>query len=243
MGTSPLAARVESTELRKWPLTHGTLAGPADLAAIRERGLKAGAETNSCWFDEVLGRTAFVFLAPANIRFNYGFGIGILVDPAVLQVPGIRFSILDVRDVVECVKVILEHGVENYIGTVPNVDALAKIVGRNGSVDEEEDQQEEVRRVVSSTAFHDYYLAHHLLGEEDFFDRIEQFSKSFTLSQYFQRTGVLPLGEILIPSSISGEHLLGHWDGEKWTAWVTPQSSDTRDRLQAYIELLTRARR
>ena len=69
---------VTATELRKWPLMHGTLAYGKELEDIKSNGLIAGRISNSNVYDEMLGRKEFVFLAPATFRLQYGLG-----DPLV----------------------------------------------------------------------------------------------------------------------------------------------------------------
>ena len=119
---------VAAEELRKWPLMHGTLCTGAELEEIRREGLIAVTRNlNSFDYDHELGRTDFVFLAPASFRLNYGFGLGgVLVDSAVLQRSDLDFSDNDLGAVVECLKILSEgHG---YCGAVKNPDALGCFV-------------------------------------------------------------------------------------------------------------------
>jgi hypothetical protein len=239
-----LGGAVEANDLRKWPLTHGTTADVADLGVIREKGLVAGPGTNSRWFDEELGRTTSVFVAPANTRFNYGYGKGILVDPAVLQQPGVQFASQDVFEVVECLKVLLEYSTEDYAGPAKGVDTLDRIVAMERTAVRDEPIEAALQRIVRSEAFKEYYYSQHLLREETFFKEIEEAARptGLNMAQYFNRTFWPPLSEIFIPRQVSPAYLLGYWDGWQWTPWANP-SEDMRDHLEAYIWLLADQRR
>src|SRR3990170_1004403 len=104
--------QVLSDELRLWPLVHGSFRLPDTATIIRGAGLQAPGSRckggNTFSYDEALGRNNYVFLAPANLKGNYGFGTFLLVDPLILQEPGVGFAIYDVGEILRMIDWFLE---------------------------------------------------------------------------------------------------------------------------------------
>jgi len=242
---SILQQPVVAEELRKWPLMHGTLCPREELEHMKIEGLIAGkAAPNSFDYDRELGRTNSVFLAPASFRMNYGFGVGsVFVDAALLSNRrDLRFSDLDVGSAVECLKIVCEHGEQNYCGDARDVTRLAELVRQQKVVSPTLHCRDLVLEIVHTDSFTRYYDECYKVTEAVFFKSIEEEAKSrrANLYQYFARTGLWSLHEeILAPVFVEPQYLLGDWDGRCWTEWRKASTPDVQYRLQAWLEAAT----
>jgi hypothetical protein len=211
-------------------------------------GLIAGKAANSFGYDTALGRTKYVFVGTASFRFNYGFGSGILIDPAVLDKPGVECSEQDIGDAIKCMQIWLEDS--ECIGLtrerVKRADILREIVteyrAEHGSPEEGAEWDTAVR-IAGSARFKQYYAEHYCVPVERLYQLIEQSAgqRHCSLFEYFNRTNMWPLTEeFLIPHQIEPDYLLGYWDGGAWQPWASPKSPGTDQRLQKWIDALTR---
>lgn len=231
---------LRADELKKWPLMHGSDTTAEGLADMRRNGLISGRGTNSYGYDEALGRTKRVFLAPSSFRLNYGYGgCAILVDPAILsRRSDLRFSHRDIGEAIECLHIILEHGNANsYCGQARDVPRLARLVSTKQSAVADMPWREAVAEIARDPEFQSYYATNYLLSEQEFFARIEGRATecSCALRGYFSRNSMWPTEEILVPNRIETEFLLGHWNGRQWTKWNEPSSADVEARLEAWL--------
>jgi hypothetical protein len=88
---SAIKTTAAAGDLRKLPLIHGSLTFSKTWERIATEGLVASARTsgNSFRWDHALGRRPFVFLQPATVNMSYGMGDIVLVDPMILETPGV----------------------------------------------------------------------------------------------------------------------------------------------------------
>ena len=220
-----------------WPLMHGTLATTFDVEAIRIGGLigsrqeKEAINSSLFWeFEEALGRTNHVFLAPLTFQGNYGIGTFILVDPLVLRKDNVWFADQDIKGAVECVNIKIEGG-SPICWKINAPDSLKEVIATQHANKHGRSTEEMAMPIVCSTAFKAYYRQFYQLDEESFFRSIEMTAKAeeYTLAEYFNRTRIWPLEEeILIPGKVEPQYLLGYWDGANWTDWACARTSETQ---------------
>ena len=151
-----LSDPVVAEELRKWPLMHGTLETGPELEGIRRAGLITGkSKANSFDYDREIGRTNFVFLAPATFHLNYGYGRGsVLVDSAILQREDLRFSDRDLGEVVDCLKILAAgHG---YCGAASETDTLVHLLEEEKATSPESYPDDLVSQVIRGQEFSNY---------------------------------------------------------------------------------------
>lgn len=243
-----LKGTFDALEIARWPLMHGTTQYGEGLERIRRNGLAAGAAVNSFDYDRELGRTGYVFLAPASFRFNYGFGAGILVDPEVVLTPGVHCSDQDIGNAVECVKIWLDDGDCGGLtrDRVKKIDVLQQIVdAHRAQPDNPIDSSEGLTalQIVASASFRAYYAEHYSMSPESLFRVIADTAarEGYSLRRYFGRTVLWDLTEeILVPRKVEPYYLLGHWDGTEWREWAQAKSPDTRDRLRRWLDAFAR---
>ncbi len=230
-------ASVEATELRKWPLTHGSGAHPDDFASIRKDGLLAGRKRNSYAYDVALDRTDSVFFSTASFRCDYGFGCGFLIDPAILRNGGLQFSDCDIGNAYDCVRITLDDG--EYCGRgVKEQKLLLDLIERQrealGGTDDKA-----ALALIGSDVFNEYYKRFYSLTDTFFFETIEAHARSgkYSLFNYFNRTGMWPLNEeISIRGRLAPEYILGYWDGS-WQQWTVATESETTERVSNWLDL------
>lgn len=229
---------VAAQELKKWPLMHGTRCTGQELQQIRQAGLIAGrANSNSNDYDYELGRTGFVFLALASFLGNYGFGCAVLVDSAVLGGTDLRFSDQDVRVAVDCLKILVEDGRDNYCGAAKDVESLQNIVEAQGSRASDVTDEQLLMKIIRSPEFRMYYRRHYELSEVDFWRSVETAHAGRSLYEFFGRCNdPLLQEEILVSKQVDPELLLGYWDGSCWTEWRKASTHYVQQRLQAWID-------
>ena len=224
---------------------HGTLRTGGALERIRKEGLLAPlaerVSTNSFDYDRKLGRTNFVFLAPASFRLNYSLGVGaVLVDSAILsRRTDLHFSDQDIGDAIECLKILWEDGDEAYGGRAKDVETLSQLVKRYKAKAPKPYTDEAVTDIIQTQDFADYCCRNYELSEAELLKRIEDEAKSwqFSLHRYFSRLGSWPLKEeVLVPDKVAPEFLLGYWDRRCWAEWNKARDADAQVRLYAWLE-------
>ena len=108
-----------------------------------------------------------------------------------------------------------------------------------GAVAENREPYEIVKLIIRSQEFADYWSRNYRLTKEELFKRIENEANAFrfSLHEYFARSGIWPLHEeVLVPKAVRPEHLLGHWDGQRWTEWTKASTPEVQSRLEVWIE-------
>lgn len=233
---------VTEDEIRQYPLMHGTLLWPERAESIRHTGLLAPSvandASNSFEYDRVLGRTEYVYLAPPTFHGSYGFGTFVLVDPVVLDIPGNRYSALDIGEAVAAVRITLDGGVFAHPWKVSAYDVLQRLVSDWCRTVAEDDWSP--IDVVASPAFREYYDHHYWLDQQEWLTGLAEASHSrgFSFRAYFERRNGSTWNlseEILVPQRIDPAHLLGYWDGSRWHSWASPSTSASEARLNAFL--------
>jgi hypothetical protein len=230
--------KVDATELRKWPLMHGTTnCCEEDIKSMQTVGLIAKYKTNSFWYDAALERTQYVFVKPPNFSWPYGLGKGLLVDPSVLQKPDILFFDQDIGEAVDFTKIIVDGG--EYCGVdIRSESKLRELISKAaqpaGKSHLTADQITE--QIVCSREFYEYYRKDFCLSSEEFFRAIEQIADQ-RLFSYFGRDN-MHTEEIEVRGIIDPKYLLGFWNGERWFQWREASTEDTRYRVKEFIDIL-----
>ena len=175
-----------------------------------------------------------MFFAPATFRLHYG-GNSILIDPSILARQDIKCSDGDIGDVFTCLEIIAEDGPDAYAGEVRDVPKLTELlasVRENTSLTDPKKLANEVFRLEQ---YKNYLSNNYQLAVGELFCRLEVAGKSMSLKKYFSRTNLWK-EEIFVPEKVVPAYLLGHWDGQRWTAWKRPESRETQVRLEAWLD-------
>ena len=230
-------------ELQKWPLMHGTWVERQVVDKICVEGLRAGSKENSFPYDDALGRSDWVFLSTASFRFNYGNGLGFLIDPAILTDADVVFSY---QDIGEAYRYVLRtiRGEQPDARHVIEPAILDRIINKVYIANESEYFEHSTVRVMRSDQFLEYYKQHYSIAQSNFFTAIEDTARgrSWTLFYYFNRT-LWPLSEeIRTHIRIKPDFLLGYWNGSSWEEWKTAKEPQTRRLVQQWIQLRMRLR-
>jgi hypothetical protein len=205
--------KVDATELRKWPLMHGTTnCCEEDIKSMQTVGLIAKYKTNSFWYDAALERTQYVFVKPPNFSWPYGLGKGLLVDPSV----GGEYCGVDIRS-------------ESKLREL--ISKAAQPAGKSHLTADQITEQ-----IVCSREFYEYYRKDFCLSSEEFFRAIEQIADQ-RLFSYFGRDN-MHTEEIEVRGIIDPKYLLGFWNGERWFQWREASTEDTRYRVKEFIDIL-----
>lgn len=252
-----MSRALTASELALWPLVHGSLFLDNNVDSIRVNGLRApgavGRAINSFDYDRVLGRTEFVFLSPVRISGGYGLGSVILVDPAAMLLPGVRGALHDVGNVVRQVDRLAndpEHELPEWV-LAPNI--LRRIVEDQSRRTERrailEGVPPELRRswvesrthesVISSTEFSEYADSY-LMEPGAFFSALAATysDAGHSICDFIQR-GNWTDEEILVPSAVPPDYLLGYRSDGAWHHWGGPSSSEIDERLSELLALWT----
>jgi len=239
---------VSGEELAKWPLMHGSWRQSEEIEPIRTAGLRSandcGVFTNTDVCNQILGRSDFVYLAPASLSCQYGAGYhALLIDPGVLSSETMRCSECDINYVVECIRITMSSKL-GYCGG--NVKEQAKLEQLVRSVtpppEHRRPSDEKVLDIMRLPAFREYYDRHFALPHKQLFRRIEATGAElggFSLFDYFNRNGTWPLHEeIAVPSHVEPCMVLGHWDCGRWIEWRMSPHHETQRRVDEFVAVM-----
>jgi hypothetical protein len=242
-------------ELRCWPLVHGSLILAQNAPLVRQQGLKAPGEErkglNTFFYDEALGRHKYVFLSPATIAPIYGFDLCVLIDPSVLELEGLRYSLVDIGDVFEQAHLTVHDHPFPYPDWIVAPELFDNIVqaeyeaARSAYVAEMGPSLEWktvpkkylIRRLLQSKRFREY-LKSYDLDREQFFAMISSYANKlkYSFEDYLNRDRRWPLKEeIMVPEFLSSDYILGFWNQGCWEQWICPRTSEAQASLEQLL--------
>lgn len=246
-------------ELRQWPLVHGSFNLVKYCDEIRDKGLLAptftSKPTNSRWEDQLLGRDKYVFTAPIRIKNGYGLGELVLIDPLILETPGIRYALYDVVEFIKQVRCFLESDKSKFADFVITPESLQQMLltEKRRVVDRLEQNIHDpgsfdaivvdrtLKNFLRSPEFEKYWAAYEL-NAQSFFDALAQkcAAVNYNLEKFIVRDWKWDYSEeILVPQCVKPDYLFGYWDGRTWFPWNQPKNESTSKRLELCVERLS----
>lgn len=239
---------VTASELRKWPLVHGSLGLKDDWPLFRERGIRVrGGQSkgfNSNRLDAATGRDRYIFAQPFRISGGYGYGSYLLLNPMILNRPGVKCLLQDPQTTIfghllPAIMCYLEQGADDWNFEPGLLPVISDAVGRlapKGRVGWSDVEREIVRRPAQLRAL----LGSLEVSANDFFSAIESRAKRQGLRfSSFVRRGAEWEEEILVPTTIGPEDILGlvHLGG--WTPLSSAPDRETQLRVDRFLHVLS----
>lgn len=251
---------VDANELRLWPLVHGSGTLYKNHENIKINGLKAhvGSDRkalNTFSYDISLKRNEYIFLAPARLSGGYGFGSFILIDPlVVIGNEGVKFLLRDIGDLISQIDIYLSGNSYTFPDWVIEPEIFENLIIAAFSTDSIENFKKSSKnlakwvtdpniknRLYNSEQFKSYAEKYYL-NSNKFFAAIENKSVElgFTFTNYLERNIMnWPYSEeILIPSEISPNLLLGYYNGNSWTKWNLSKNNEINIRTINFLDKL-----
>ena len=251
---------ISASELRLWPLIHGSITLYENCDRIRQDGLVApegdrkGLNTFS--YDMILNRNNYVFLAPARLKGGYGSGNFLLIDPAVLRNKRVRFSLRDIGKIITQIEKFLSNDSFVFPYWVKDPTTLEEIIvtgftmAKKGTIDRGINSlikwvtEPEIKEGIFNSELFKDYIDKYYLSKSKFFSAIENKSieLKYTFSKYLVRDHLeWPFSEeILIPQKLNLKFILGLCDGTKYIEWKQCDNVETHKRVKDFVEKLNR---
>lgn len=247
--------RFTSAELFQWPLVHGTIFLYENIDAIIDEGLSTTNEKNkmfnSFWYDKILNRHKYVFLAPPRISGGYGLGSFLIIDPSILKKPGVICFLHDIDLLIKQIG----YSLDNLSQTLPDwiidptylknlINNCQKLVEKEllssncpSGILEMAIIDNTKKRVVQSEEFIKY-VKRYYLTPKDFYDRITSYciSMGYSIKDYLKRDSSFS-EEVLIPDRIDSGYIIGYFLNNKWVKCNSGSSNNIEKRVIDFISL------
>jgi hypothetical protein len=244
-------------DIEKWPLVHGSYRLHETWKDIRENGLFCPGKykaTNSYPYDDALGRTSYVYLSLLR-RNLYGMGQFILVDPAVVSLPGSKASLFDAaarlrQFIINCE---WDNGPSHFPEWILEPERLQMCISQCEAYIEESKlppgvlwsdiesvlRQDLVGKYVFETqAFREYFELYYP-SIPSFFAEMKKLTPK-TEEEFLHRYGD---EEVLIYNHVPPNYLIGYWQHGAWSLWNLPFDEKVWERVEKTLDFLGELRR